>query len=162
VRFSGSVLVALAMAALMAGCDGEQPPVDSQGKTPQQVVKETYALILQGQYDRARGNFSPKFIQELITNNNRTFIDYCASTRGWRPDRLKTKLLGKAYDEDLWHVKLIPGDDNAKTESAGVVHDLYRINGKWTIVFWGDYPKTYEVRHRPAPDDRATASLPLL
>ena len=156
------MLVGLAMAAVLAGCNGEKPPADSLGRTPQQVVKETYALMIEGQYARARSNFSAKFIQELITKNDRTFIDYCASTNGWRPDRLRTELVGKAYEADMWRVKLMPGDDNGQVDRAGVVHDLYMINGKWTIVFWGDYPKTYEVHH-PAPRRRTnTASLPIL
>ena len=161
-RFSGSILATLAMVALLGGCNADRPPVDSRGKTPQQVVKETYALILEGQYAQARSNFSAKFIQELITNNDRTFIDYCASTKGWRPDRLKTQLIGKAYDGDLWRVKLIPGDDNEKTDRAGVVHDLYMINGNWTIVFWGDYPNTYEVHHPVPRRGATTASLSIL
>ena len=161
-RFSGSILATLAMVALLGGCNVDRPPVDSRGKTPQQVVKETYALILAGQYALARSNFSARFIHELITNNDRTFIDYCASTKGWRPDKLKAELVGKAYDENLWRVKLIPGDDNEKADRAGVVHDLYMIDGKWTIVFWGDYPNTYEVHH-PAPRrGTATASLSIL
>lgn len=158
-RFSGRILAMFATAALLGGCNMDRPPVDSRGMTPQQVVKETYALILEGQYAQARSNFSAKFIRELITNNNRTFIDYCASTNGWRPDRLKTKLVGKAYDQDLWRVKLIPGNGDEKVDRAGVVHDLYMINGKWTIVFWGDYPNTYQV-HYPLPTHGvATASL---
>jgi hypothetical protein len=161
-RISGSILVGLAMAALLAGCNSDKPPVDSLGKTPQQVVKETYTLILEGQYAQASSNFSAKFIQELITNNDRTFIDYCASTSGWRPDRLKAELVGKAYEANLWRVKLIPGDDQGHVDRAGVVHDLYMINGRWTIVFWGDYPKTYDVHH-PAPRRGTdTASLPIL
>lgn len=158
-KFSGSILVVLAMSALLGACNADRPPVDSRGKTPQQVVKETYALILEGQYAQARSNFSAKFIQELITNNNRTFIDYCASTRGWRPDRLKTVVVGKAYNEDMWRVKLIPDEGKEKVARPGVVHDLYMINGKWTIVFWGDYPKTYEVHHAAPRRGTNTASL---
>jgi len=155
-RFKGAVLITLA-AALLVGCTANRPPVDSQGKTPQQVVKETYTLILQGQYAQAQSNFSPKFIQALITNNNQTFIDYCAKTRGWHPDWLKARIVGGERNENLWRVKLIP--DNGKGDHPGIVHDLYMVDGKWTIVFWGHYAKTYEFQPPVSRHGTATASL---
>ncbi len=157
-RIGRGVLVTLA-AALLFGCSAHRPPVDSQGKTPQQVLKETYTLILEGQYARAQSNFSPKFIETLITNNNMTFVDYCAKTRGWRPDWLKTQVVGRAHDDNLWRVKLISSDAKGNADRSGVVHDLYLVNGKWTIVFWGDYPKTYEVRQPTPRHGTATANL---
>lgn len=157
-RLAGAVLIAL-VAALLFGCSADRPPVDSQGRTPQQVVTETYTLILEGQYARAESNFSPKFIDSLITNNNFTFIDYCSKTRGWRPDRLKTTLVGRAHNDDLWRVKLVSDDGSGSAARSGVVHDLYLVDGKWTIVFWGDYPKTYEFRQPAARSGTATARL---
>jgi hypothetical protein len=137
----GGWLIALAALALLVGCS-EKPLVDSRGKTPEQVLMETYDLILEGQYARAQENFSPQFIATLITNNNSTFIDYCANTKGWRSDWMKTKLMGNDYNDDLWRVKLIPDEGKGKHNRPGIVHDLSIVDGKWTIVFWGHYPKS--------------------
>ncbi|UCD68838.1 MAG: hypothetical protein JSW48_01660 [Betaproteobacteria bacterium] len=134
-------LVALAALTLLVGC-AEKPPVDSQGKTPQQVLMETYHLILDGQYARARENFSPHFIDALITNNNATFIDYCGHVKGWRSDQLKTKLMGNDYNDKLWRVKLIQDEGKGEPSRQGILHDLYIVDGKWTIVFWGHYSKS--------------------
>ncbi len=140
-KHRGLSLIVVAALALLLGCS-EKPPADSQGRTPQQVLLETYELILDGQYARAQENFSPQFIQTLITNNNSTFVDYCGNIKGWRSDWLKTKLIGNDYNDNLWRVKLIPDEGKGKHNRPGIVHDLYMVDGKWTIVFWGHYPKT--------------------
>ena len=139
-RFGGR-LIALAALALLLGCS-EKPPVDAQGKTPQQVLMETYNLILDGQYAQAQQAFSPQFIQALITDNNLTFVDYCGNIKGWQPEWMKTKLMGNDYNDDVWRVKLIPDEGKGKENRPGIVHDMHIVDGKWTIVFWGHYPKT--------------------
>ena len=115
-------LITLAALVLLVGC-GQKPPVDAQGKSPQQVLLETYELILDGQYAQAQKNFSPQFIQTLITDNNSTFVEYCANTKGWQADWLKTKLMGNDYNDSLWRVKLIPDEGKGKHNGPGIVHD---------------------------------------
>ena len=137
----GGGLTLLVVLTLLLGCS-EKPPADAQGRTPQQVLMETYNLILDGQYALAQENFSPKFIETLITNNNSTFVDYCANTKGWRPDWMRTKVMGNDYNDDIWRVKLIPDEGKGKHNRPGIVHDMAIVDGKWTIVFWGHYPKT--------------------
>ncbi|MGD2141321.1 MAG: hypothetical protein PVH25_13055, partial [Burkholderiales bacterium] len=134
----------------LAGCITQGPPVDSLGKTPQQVLEETYTLILQGQYARAQANFSPQFIRDLITNNNSTFIEYCARTRNWRPRGLKTTLLGNSFNDNLWRIKLTAVDGKDGQDRTDIIHDLYMVDGKWTIVFWGDYQHAFDM-HEPDP-----------
>ena len=114
----------------------------SGDKDSARVLMETYHLILDGQYARARENFSPQFIDALITNNNATFIDYCGHVKGWRSDQLKTKLMGNDYNDKLWRVKLIQDEGKGEPSRQGILHDLYIVDGKWTIVFWGHYSKS--------------------
>ncbi len=50
--------------------------------------------------------------------------------------------MGNDYNDDLWRVKIIPDEGEGAGNRPGIVHDLYRIDGKWEIVFWNHYPKT--------------------
>ncbi len=140
-RFIGTVFFLLAVMLPLHGC-GPKPPVDSQGKTPQQVLMETYTLILEGQYARAQKNFSPRFIEDLITRNNSTFIEYCRKTQGWRADWLRAKLIDNDYNDNLWRVQLFPDNGKSEENRSGIVHDLTIVDGRWTIVFWGHYSKS--------------------
>lgn len=134
--------VALAAAFLIAGCSAEQPPLDSEGKTPQQVLMETYTLILEEKYTEAEKRFSPEFVKALITDNKSTFVEYCNNTKGWQREWLKTKLVGNDYNENLWRVKIIPDEGKGAHNGPGIVQDLYMIDGEWKIVFWQHYPKS--------------------
>lgn len=135
-------LIIFAFSALLASCSPTEAPVDSTGKTPQQVMMETYTMILEGKYTEAEKNFSPQFIEELITKNNSTFVEYCGNTTGWQISWLKTKVVGNDYNDKLWRVKIIPDEGKGKDNGPGIVQDLYIIDGKWQIVFWGHYPKS--------------------
>ncbi len=136
-------IVIIALTALLAfGCTSKEAPVDSQGKTPQQVMMETYTLILEGNYSEAKKNFNPEFIDAVITKNNSTFEEYCKNTEGWKISWLKTKVKGNDYNDNLWRVKIIPDEGKGANNGPGVVQDLYIIEGKWKIVFWNHYPKS--------------------
>ena len=136
------IIAMLAGALLIFGCSENKPAVDSNGKTPQQVLMETYTLVLEGKYDEAKNNFSPAFIEELITKNNSTFAEYVSNTEGWKVEWLKTKLVGNDYNDNLWRVKIIPDEGKGANNGPGIVQDLYLIDGAWKIVFWNHYPKS--------------------
>ena len=141
-KHSYLIFAVLTIALLIFGCSESKPPVDSNGNTPQQVLMETYTLILNGKYDQAQNNFSPEFIEELITKNNSTFTEYCSNTDGWKVEWLKTKLVGNDYNDNMWRVKIIPDEGKGAENRPGIVQDLYLIDGVWKIVFWNHYPKT--------------------
>ena len=79
---------------LLTGCSVKEAPTDSNGKTPQQVLMETYVLIVEGKHDEAKNHFSAEFIKEFVTDKNMTFADYCSNTKGWKVEWLKTKVVG--------------------------------------------------------------------
>ena len=146
-KFRHLLIAALAAAFLLIGCGEKQAPLDSNGNTPQQVLLETYVLIAEGEYDKAKGNFSPKYIKDFITSKDLTFIDFHSNehgidTRGWDVKWLKTVLAGNDYNDNVWRAKLIVDEGKGKHNRPGVVHDFHLIDGVWKIVFWGDYPKS--------------------
>ncbi len=126
----------------VVGCGATDAPKDSNGKTPQQVMMETYQLILEGKYEEAEANFSAEFIEEFITTKNTTFVDYSNTTNGWKREWLKTKLIGNDYNDNIWRVKIIPDEGKGKDNGPGIVQDFYLIDGVWKIVFWNHYPKS--------------------
>lgn len=128
--------------ALLLGCTKAEPPLDSNGYTPQQVLLTTYIAIVEGRLDDAKANFSPTFIETMITKNNSTFAEYCKNIEGWQVEWLKTKLMGNDYNDELWRVKVIPDEGKGKENRPGIVQDLALIDGQWKVVFWGNYPKS--------------------
>ena len=132
----------LAPIIFLIGCGVKEAPLDTNGRTPQQVMMDTYLLVLEGNYAEAQKNFSAEFINEFITTKNTTFVDYCSMTDGWKVEWLKTKLLGNDYNDNVWRVRIIPDEGKGKHNRAGIVQDLYLIDGVWKIVFWGHYPKS--------------------
>lgn len=135
-------VVLLAPIIFLIGCGVKEAPLDTNGKTPQQVMMDTYVLILEGNYAEAQENFSAEFINEFITTKNTTFVDYCSMTDGWKVEWLKTKLLGNDYNDNVWRVRIIPDEGKGNENRAGIVQDLHLIDGVWKIVFWGHYPKS--------------------
>ena len=103
---------------------------------------DSYVLILERKHAEAEKNFSPAFIEELITSKNTTFVEYCSMTDGWKVEWLKTKLMGNEYNDDVWRVMIIPDEGKGKENRAGIVQDLSMIDDVWKIVFWGHYPKS--------------------
>lgn len=134
--------VLLVAVPFLAGCSEDKPPLDANGKRPEQVLMDTYVLILNDEYEAAKSNFSPEFIEELITKNNSTFGEYTRNTEGWKVEWLKTKLVGNDYNDNLWRVKIIPDEGKGANNRPGIVQDLYLIDGVWKIVFWNHYPKS--------------------
>ena len=131
----------------LIGCSEKEAPQDSNGKTPQQVLLETYTLIAESQFDKAKENFSPKYIKDFMTSKNMTFIEFHSNeqgidTRGWDVKWLKTNLVGNDYNDNVWRAKLIVDEGKGAHNRPGVVHDFHIIDGVWKIVFWGDYPKS--------------------
>ena len=135
-------LIAVVLTTMFIGCTTKEAPRDSQGKTPQQVLLETYTLILEGKDSEAESNFSPEFIEELITKNESTFIEYCSNTKGWKADWLKTKIMGNDYNDNVWRVKIIPDEGKGSHNGPGIVQDFSIVNGVWKVVFWGHYKKS--------------------
>ncbi len=132
----------LAAILFLMACSVKEPPKDSNGKTPQQVIMDTYLLILKGKYAEAQNNFSPEFIKEFVTTKNTTFVEYASNTNGWKVEWLKTKLVGNKYNDEMWRVKIIPDEGKGNRNGPGIVQDLYLIDGVWKIVFWNHYPKS--------------------
>ena len=127
---------------IMFGCGAKETPKDSNGLSPEQVLMNTYTLILDGKFEAAQKNFSPEFIEEMITKNKSTFVEYCKNTEGWKKEWLKTKLVGNDYNDNIWRVKIIPDEGKGANNRPGIVQDLHIIDGTWKIVFWGHYPKS--------------------
>jgi len=130
---------------LLLGCAPKEAPLDANGKTPQQVLLETYTLITQGNYEDAKRNFSERYIEELITSKGRTFVDFHSDSRGidtreWKIEWLKTNLVGNDYNDNVWRANLDVDAGRGKGNPPGVVHDFYIIDGAWKIVLWSDYP----------------------
>ena len=104
---------------------------------------ETYVLILNEKYEEAKNNFSPEFIETIVTKNNPTFVEYARKyTKNWKVEWLKTKLVGNNYNDNVWRVKIIPDEGKGALNGPGIVQDFYIIDGAWKIVFWGDYPES--------------------
>ena len=141
-KITYKLFTALAAICFLLGCSVKEPPRDSSGKTPQQVLMDTYVLILEGKYEDAKNNFSPEFIEEFVTKKNITFVEYCGNTKGWKSEWLKTKLVGNDYNDELWRVKIIPDEGKGSENSPGIVQDLYIIDSVWKIAFWNHYPKS--------------------
>ncbi len=134
--------IVLAAILFLAGCSVNEPPSDLNGKTPQQVLMDTYVLILDGKYAEAQKSFSPEFVETMITKNNMTFDEYCRNTNGWKVEWLKTERVGNKYNDEMWRVKIIPDEGKGNENGPGIVQDLYLIDGAWKIVFWNHYPKS--------------------
>ena len=132
----------LAVLFVLVGCGSQEAPKDANGKPPEQVMMQTYQFILAGKFDEAEANFSAEFIEEFITSKNTTFIDYNTNTKGWKPEWLKTKLMGNDYNDNVWRVKIIPDEGKGNENGPGIVQDLHLIDGVWKIVFWNHYPKS--------------------
>ena len=132
----------LVVALLLCSCGSSSPPADSNGDSPEGVIMKTYVAILEGDYELAKKNFSPEFIEELITKNGSTFEEYCENTEGWKREWLRVKVVGNDYNKDMWRVKVIPDEGKGAENRPGVVHDLYIIDGAWKIIFWNHYPKS--------------------
>jgi len=141
-KFKYLFLIIIITIFLLTCCSTPEPPVDLNGNTPQKVLMDTYVLILEGKYEEAKTNFSPQYIEEIMTSKNITFIEYCSNTQGWKVEWLKTKVVGNDYNENVWRVKLIPDEGKGKHNRAGIVQDLHIIDGYWKIVFWNHYPKS--------------------
>ena len=90
----------------------------------------------------ALANFSDEFIEEFLTSKNVTFEEYCSYAKDWKVEWLRTELIGNDYNKNVWRLKIITNEGKGEHNGAGAVQDLYKINGKWKIVFWGDYPKS--------------------
>ncbi len=134
----------LVLSSIIFGCNSPSPAVDATGQLPQDVVMETYTFIIESNYDRALENFSEQYIEEFMTSRNITFRQYADRPRkeGWKREWLRTKLVGNKYNRDVWRVEITPDEGKGKGNRATIVHDLYMIDGRWKIVFWGHYPKT--------------------
>lgn len=139
-RLKSSLLIL--MVVFILGCATEQPPVDANGKSPEQVMVETYTQIINGNFDEAVKSFSDEYIEEFMTSKNITFEEYCKLAEGWKVEWLKTELVGNDYNKDLWRVRIIPDEGKGKNNGPGIVQDLYIIDGVWKIVFWNHYPKS--------------------
>ena len=66
----------LTVILFLTACSTKEPPNDSNGETHYQVLMETYVLILNEKYEEAKNNFSPEFIETIVTKNNATFVEY--------------------------------------------------------------------------------------
>lgn len=133
----------LTVILFLTACSTKEPPNDSNGETPSQVLMETYVLILNEKYEEAKNNFSPEFIETIVTKNNATFVEYARKyTKNWKVEWLKTKLVGNNYNDNVWRVKIIPDEGKGALNGPGIVQDFYIIDGAWKIVFWGDYPES--------------------
>ena len=141
-KFLSRNFIAAVLITMFVGCATKEAPLDSQGKSPQQVLLETYTLIIEGNYSEAEANFSPSFIDELITKNKSTFIEYCGNAKDWKVEWLKTKVMGNDYNDNVWRVKIIPDEGKGSHNGPGIVQDLSIIDGMWKIVFWGHYKKS--------------------
>ena len=132
-----------AVAFLLTGCGTPDPPTDSAGKGPDEIMLETYQLILAGNFAEAEKSFSPKFLDEFVVSKGKTFDFYCGEyTKGWKPEWLKTQVMGNDYNQDIWRVKIIPDEGKGAENRPGIVQDLILVEGAWQIVFWGHYPKS--------------------
>ena len=132
---------------LLSGCASKEAPLDANGKTPQQVLLETYTLIAQGQYEVGKKSFSARYIEELITSKGLTFVEFHSNPRGidtrdWKVEWLKTNLVGNDYNDEVWRANLDVDTGKGKENPPGVVHDFHIIDGVWKIVLWSDYPKS--------------------
>ena len=137
-----SVIFIICSLVLIFGCSQAPPPLDSNGKSPDTVLMETYVLILEGKLDEAHQNFAPEYIKALITDNKSTFEEYCSNTSEWKVEWLKTTVMGNDYNKDLWRVRIFPDEGKGNENMAGIVQDMYIVDGSWKIVFWDHYPKS--------------------
>ena len=135
------LIIALASILTLTGCSTKEAPIDSSGNKPDQVLLDTYKLIVDGKFDEAQKNFSPDYIETFITSKNTTFEEYCSKTKGWTSESLKTEVMGNDYNDNLWRVKIY-SEINGSQNGPGIVQDLYIIDGEWVIVFWNHYPKS--------------------
>ncbi|MCB1197604.1 MAG: hypothetical protein R3A45_06075 [Bdellovibrionota bacterium] len=136
------LFVCVSFLILLLACEKSKAPLDSNHQSPEDVMLSTYTLIVNGEYDRARQNFSDQFIDIMLTKHHITFEKYCENTKGWKVQWLKTQSMGNQYNKDMWRVKIIPDEGKGPNNGPGIVQDFYLIDGQWKIVFWGDYPKT--------------------
>jgi len=135
-------ILCLSLIVFLNSCGTKNAPLDDNGKSPEQVMMETYQLIIDGDYEAAIKNFSPEYIKEFLTDKNITFEEYCKQAEGWQKEWLRTELVGNDYNENIWRVKIIPDEGKGKENRPGIVQDLHMIDGSWKIVFWNHYPKS--------------------
>ena len=135
-----SVITGL-LATLLA-CAKATPPADNFARTPDEVLLETYLLMVRGQCTEAMTNFSAAYVETFITEKGKTAEDYCASVAEWQEEWLRVEVKGNDYNDAMWRVKVIPDEGKGSGNRPGAVHDFYLIDGAWKIVFWGDYPKS--------------------
>lgn len=136
------IAIPIALSSLLLACSETPPPVDADGKTPDQVLLETYTMMVSGQCEEAMDKFSDAYLQKFLTDKNKSHEEYCVTTDGWQVSWLKAKNMGNDYNSELWRVKIIPDEGKGASNRPGVVHDLRIIDGQWKVVFWGDYPKS--------------------
>ena len=127
---------------LIISCSETKAPLDAHGKSPEQVLMETYIDIIYGNLDKAEQNFAPEFVKEIISDNGSTFYEYCQNTDGWRIEWLKTTLIGNEYNDNVWRVRIYPDEGKGKENRPGIVQDMHIIDGSWKVVFWNHYPKS--------------------
>ena len=128
---------------VLVSCEKPSAPLDSSGSGPDEVLLSTYKLILAGDFSKAENSFSPEFLQEFVVSKGKTFEGYAQEyTKGWKPEWLKTEVMGNDYNSAVWRVKLIPDEGKGAGNGAGIVQDLAMMDGKWRIVFWGHFPKS--------------------
>ncbi|KAA3636361.1 MAG: hypothetical protein DWP97_02935 [Calditrichaeota bacterium] len=136
------IILLIMVCALVVGCSEKKAPLDANGKSPEQVLMETYVDILYENYNKAELNFAPEYVKELITDNGSTFREYCKNTDGWKIEWLKTTLIGNDYNNDVWRVRIYPDEGKGKENRPGIVQDMHIIDGSWKIVFWNHYPES--------------------
>ena len=86
---------------LILGCTTKTAPLDSEGKSPEQVMMETYTMIVEGNLDGALANFSKEYIEEFLTSKNVTFEEYCSYAKDWKVEWLRTELMGNDYNKNV-------------------------------------------------------------
>jgi len=141
-----SLIVLFMMMIIIVSCSKQEAPLDSNGKTPQQILLETFVLITEGKYDEAKNNYSPDYIKEFISGKDLTFVEFHTNKRGidttgWEVKWLKSNLIGNDYNDNVWRAEIVVDEGKGSHNRPGVVHDFYLIDGVWKIVFWNHYPK---------------------
>ena len=55
-KTTSQLCIVLAATFVLLSCSTKEPPKDSTGTTPEQVLLDTYVLIVEGKYDEAQKN----------------------------------------------------------------------------------------------------------
>lgn len=132
-----------------AGCSKEQPPLDSNGKTPQQALIDTYTLMIEGKYEEAEKGFEPDFIETFATKKGKTFEEYCQErVDKWPVEGLTAEIndhFRNKFNPEMWLVNIKPvitdpSVDENDPQRFARNEDLLIIDGAWKIVFGNDHP----------------------